>query len=397
MSQHAENIKNILTGEEIKEVDNLLPQYKGYARDHSGVTITIETAIKQFKQLKNILLQSIENDSFQKLPAKMQREINRWVENILNRGSDPYYFLEYQQELDYHVGISGLEFKLGKYDDYKDLLNNISKLKNDYQKTKKIFEGIDEKIKRVENIESKASVFFQSTKRHNKEASNLNNQTKSYQEELQVLKDSIKANEQEIENSKKDIVAFFSNIDSYKKNIEEKTKEANEIIEKLHSQQGEAEKLIQSAEKALKLKSAEGISDALSKQADESKEKKKSLYWIGAAGIFVATAIGIAVWLTISVSQAISIILGRIFIVGIALSAAAFCARQFTKREKIADDYTYKSVLAKSIVAFAEEMKKHNQEKAAEFLGEAAREINRSPASQREEKRFSFKTNQEKS
>ena len=82
------------------------------------------------------------------------------------------------------------------------------------------------------------------------------------------------------------------------------------------------------------------------------------------------------------VNDGINAIIARIVFVGISVTGATFCAKQFINQKHIADDYGYKLVLAKSINAFAKEIKKHKPEKAAEYMKELLDEINKSPVEQ---------------
>jgi hypothetical protein len=41
--------------------------------------------------------------------------------------------------------------------------------------------------------------------------------------------------------------------------------------------------------------------------------------------------------------------------------SATFCATQYNKQKNLIEDYAYKTVLSKSFIAFAEELKKHDE------------------------------------
>ena len=63
------------------------------------------------------------------------------------------------------------------------------------------------------------------------------------------------------------------------------------------------------------------------------------------------------------------------------LTGAMFCARQYVKQKNIIEDYAYKTVLAKSIVAFSEEFK--GKEQYSQYIETVLREIHQDPLRQR--------------
>ncbi|UOU99855.1 hypothetical protein MUU74_07855 [Chryseobacterium daecheongense] len=69
---------------------------------------------------------------------------------------------------------------------------------------------------------------------------------------------------------------------------------------------------------------------------------------------------------------------------GISITGATFCAKQYTKQSNIAEDYAYKAVLSKSIIAFTEEIKKRDDKKVAEYLEKVLSEIHQDPLRKRE-------------
>ena len=82
---------------------------------------------------------------------------------------------------------------------------------------------------------------------------------------------------------------------------------------------------------------------------------------------------------------------------GIAISGAAFCANQFIKQKNIAEDYGYKAVLSKSIIAFANYIKETdetpNKEKVSEYLTTVLEEIHKDPLRERKTKKVGVDKN----
>ncbi|MDR0835675.1 MAG: hypothetical protein LBN11_03720 [Tannerella sp.] len=101
-------------------------------------------------------------------------------------------------------------------------------------------------------------------------------------------------------------------------------------------------------------------------------------------------AILITIWIASSNidvdNHGISLIIARIVAVAITVTGATFCAKQYVKQKNIAEDYAYKAVLAKSIIAFADKLKEKGDENSdivADYLKKVLNEIHQDPLRQR--------------
>ena len=132
----------------------------------------------------------------------------------------------------------------------------------------------------------------------------------------------------------------------------------------------EAEGLISQARNALGYKTAEGISAAIYERYTEEKAKRwVPGAWLLWAGLCLVGSIGIGVWLVLGKDTAdLGLVLGRIAIMSAAISGAWFCATQYVKYKNILEDYGYKSVLAKSIVAFLDLLTGEERERYLEIV-----------------------------
>ena len=151
--------------------------------------------------------------------------------------------------------------------------------------------------------------------------------------------------------------------------------------------------LIISAENALNLKSTEGISAAFNTKEAESSKWYKTVFWIIGAVLFLLLALGIVVFMlyntgtnTIPISEVIRQTITRIIALSILITGATFCAKQYIKQKNIAEDYAYKAVLSKSIVAFASEIKNKDTTQVAEYLTKVLSEIHKDPLRERNNK-----------
>ncbi|MGE8451523.1 MAG: hypothetical protein ACN6OP_13050, partial [Pseudomonadales bacterium] len=124
--------------------------------------------------------------------------------------------------------------------------------------------------------------------------------------------------------------------------------------------EAEANRIIESARTALSYKTAEGISAAFIERYNETKADSLRSKWIIAAGILVAAAIALGVWITWDTSVTVAVVAGRVSLIPILIAGAWFCAHQYVKLSNISEEYAYKSVLSKSIVGFSEQMSRDN-------------------------------------
>lgn len=119
---------------------------------------------------------------------------------------------------------------------------------------------------------------------------------------------------------------------------------------------GEAKALIESAKLALEYKTAEGLSAAFTEQFTKASAPILTVGWIVLSGIFVISSVSMGIWLVSDTSLGLGAIVGRISLLPILIGGAWFSAGQYVKQKNIAEDYAYKSTLAKSIVGFSDQL-----------------------------------------
>src|SRR5690606_5033042 len=108
-------------------------------------------------------------------------------------------------------------------------------------------------------------------------------------------------------------------------------------------------------------------------------------WWIGAAGLFVSMAIGVGVWIVWEKNLSLETIIGRLSLLPILLGASWFCAGQYIKLRNLAEDYAYKSVLAKSVVGFSEQLSNTSakNEEYSHYIKSVLYEIHNDPLGRR--------------
>lgn len=271
-----------------------------------------------------------------------------------------------------------------KYRNILDEVSQINEVKNEIQES---FDAIQLSKKSITEIES-------DTKNKLSEIEEVESIAKKNNDAIIESREKVKEYEQEIESKKLSINSFSDNIDEYKTAIDKLKQNADYVLNK----KAEIDVIISNAEKALKLNSAIGISAAFSSQYDRADQQAKlkigkqtySL-WIVGALVFIFAAIGITIWIAAgsfenSNGSWISLLAARIVAVAITITGATFCTKQYIKQQNIAEDYAYKAVLSKSIVAFTDEIKKKDEQQVAEYLTKVLDEIHKDPLRERTNK-----------
>lgn len=113
------------------------------------------------------------------------------------------------------------------------------------------------------------------------------------------------------------------------------------------------------------------------------------MLWIVGAVVFIVIAISLGVWITFDKIDDTHLVLGRVAIIPLPILAAIFCSNQYVKQKNLIEDYAYKTVLAKSIVGFSEQLKKDASEDKGEYIHYikvALEEIHKDPLRKRNTK-----------
>ena len=162
--------------------------------------------------------------------------------------------------------------------------------------------------------------------------------------------------------------------------------------------------LINEAKAALNYKNAEGLSAAFSEQLKETKSKKNTIGWLVGAIIFLGITILIGVWIitgwwidtTASTeNQMLLNLIGRLSMIPLTITGSIFCANQYTKQKNLIEDYAYKTTIARSMVAFSEELRNKDPERYAEYISTILKEIHQDPLRKRGKNADEFTLNKE--
>ncbi len=208
-----------------------------------------------------------------------------------------------------------------------------------------------------------------------------------------------KSHKEVIENFSKRVAQRESQLEDQQVKTEQNEKKLAEYEKERIRIIDEAKDLISSAKKAMEYKTAEGLSAAFMVKYNEAKNDKSTNYWIQGAAAFIISAVAIGVWVFFEKNVEIESTIGRLSMIPILIGGAWFCAGQYVKQRNIAEDYAYKSVLAKSIVGFSDQLA-NNIEKGLDdshFIKSVLSEIHNDPLRHREKKPCISSTDNKKS
>ncbi|WP_415844435.1 hypothetical protein ACMYUJ_14890 [Stutzerimonas zhaodongensis] len=209
--------------------------------------------------------------------------------------------------------------------------------------------------------------------------------------------DSAKATLSQIKESSSIIDNFAKKISQREIELEKQTEKTVSYDEHLSSYQKQHEKLLQKAEslieksrQTLGYATAEGLSAAFQEHHNTTKKDWAAKGWVISAGIFLILAIGIGIWVASGSSSdpSLPLIIGRITLIPLCVAGSWFSATQFIKLKNLAEDYAYKSVLAKSLIGFSEQIRQSGEDPSAHttYLQQVLSEIHKDPLRNRNSK-----------
>lgn len=325
-------------------------------------------------------------DTFINSPNNLYQHLDKLKEELLkyNIRNFSENLIEFNKEID-----EIRKLKLEVQESLRDINKNKEKIEKSHRDSN---HTLDEVKKQLESLNSSIKQIISqsdSLKNKNVELENLRVQS-------QKTYESIQKNANEAESNKKLIESFAKNVQERNKKlleIEQRTEEneskLDEYEEERESILNRAKDLISSAKKALNYKTAEGLSDAFSNQYDKASNKWVLGAWLVAAAI----ALIVSIWLGINIIESVEdkwfLVMSRILLLPLPISAIVFSAQQYNKQKNIIEDYAYKTTIARAIVGFSEQLKKNskdgNNNEYVEYIQKALGEIHKDPLRTRKE------------
>lgn len=298
-------------------------------------------------------------------------------------------FIEFEKEIDEARKIK-LDIQEDKFQIQKEI-DEINIIKEDIEEVQIVHKSKLTKIeKEIEELEIKK-------KNLEDEIDTL----ESKNNEIELLRTSSKVNSDAINNSLKEASSNEKVIKNFSTNIykaEEKLTilnakilENNNLLSTYQSERekliSQAEEMIESARQALKYTTVQGISESFDAQHTNSKGFWRVGVWLVGAAIFMLIIILVSYWILSGNSMTTNVLIGRILMIPILSIGLYFCINQYNKQKTIIEDYAYKTVIAKAIVGFSEQIKKNQSENTDEYvtyMKTALAEIHQDPLRKRD-------------
>lgn len=349
-----------------------------------------------YEFIQSILIDEIESGRFDSFSTKLRVEIFNNFNKIENYKSNPYEVISNVESLHYIIHSSGLLVnKIGKTD-FNSEKRKINETKRKYEEFLTFFDSSKSKLDYIEKSKKELNQFFDEINIKSEEIFEIHKTSSSQIKEINSFYEVNQNKLEEIKKIQESIEEKRLSISTFSKNIEEYKETTNDLIGKLNlllSKEKEVDKLIEQANESLKLSSTVGISSAFYDQYVDSNKWWKRTWWIVGAILFLGVAVGLTIWIVSDIknSDKIGVVIGRIAAVAISITGAAFCASQYNRQKLITEDYAYKAVLAKSIVAFSDEIATSNEkgeEHIGNYLNKVLTEIHKDPLRDRKTSRI---------
>ncbi len=219
-----------------------------------------------------------------------------------------------------------------------------------------LHQQLTEKLEKLNEQEETLEQLISSSEENRDKLENMLTEDQSRSDEIEELLSSSKGHAEVVDN-------FSKKIATRESQLENQEVSTNQYIEKLDEFKithedylSEASNLIESAKLALEYKTAEGLSAAFTAQYNRADNTFSKTGWLIASGLFVIASVGIGIWVTSEQGIQLPTVISRISLLPILIGGAWFSAGQYVKQKNIAEDYAYKSVLAKSIVGFSDQL-----------------------------------------
>ena len=298
--------------------------------------------------------------------------------------------IDHQRYLDFNTAIDELCRKAVSLSD--EIENVKSKLAESETTYTQIAEKKDEYEKIIAELIDQKNSFAETFDVFKSETSDFRNLANNAQANSKAISTNLAAT-----NDAKDTFdEFIKKIDERESQLDTQKKATEEYVDKLqdftksyNEKLDEVLNLIEKSKQALQFTTAEGMSAAFASHYQNADKWYYKAGWLGGAFLFVMVTLGIGVWIVTGYgvehgedTMWFSLI-GRLSMIPFTIYAAIFCSQQYVKQKNLVEDYAYKSVLAKSIIAFSEELRKNDQDKYTEYLSTVLREIHQDPLRKR--------------
>lgn len=349
-------------------------------------------------------------NQFLKLSTYQERQnILDALRNVQSYMNSPNHFWQYLDNLKvairpFHVRYTQqrlLDFdeELSKVVLFKQTLESeIEKLKETKLENEELLSSLTEKNKELSNLLESLNEKITDTDDKNRvildQISTLNEKISKGDELIEIATQTVESTEEQLEEAQASRIKIQKFEDRVEKRqdqadrIDERTEEYKQHIDDFEKEREDlnrkAKETINEALKALQYNTARGLSASFQAQLDKI-EKSKYNRWLWGAAVFLALTLGIGIWIVLSGHNDITATIGRVVLTSFTITGAIFCANQFIRQKNVIEDYSYKLVLAKSIVGFSEQLNngQSNSDEYKAYIKLALSEIHQDPLRKR--------------
>jgi len=381
MKKTSSQIKTIL------ENENFFNSLKNTSNANPNLEVqelSLKEAFDSYVELKDMLLEGIDKGVLDEISFNSRNAVLSHLQNAQKFINDPNRLIPQLSALQYQVQITDLRNLTFEGLKVEIELKEITALRRRYTKLLKDIASAEKVKSELTQIDTSIKNIVKSIELAKNESDQYKKLLLTIKSEIEASKTSIIKSEQDVENKKQEVLEFANNVDVSKENL---SKYENDIKTKIEKANG----LIRQAEIALELKSTEGISAAYSSRLNKLSEENSKRNWLyGAIGFvtltfltgYLLTGGQINLWqinIGFQATENIAFIVGRILLTGIGITGAVFCANRYVQIRNLEEDYEYKVVLSKSILAFANKIKELDDKKTADYLNKVLNDLHQDP------------------
>lgn len=411
------NIKSTLAN-----LQECLPQFRQYLKDNYTETLNEGQWGDEREYTPNRLVAGLQNlitdisclvdnpEYFIRLSTHRERnDIHNWLSYMTSyvKSNTPSSVVSYLEELKHHLRPYNLRTDKKRMIAFHQSIDELTKkselltqvleeIRNKEGEINQISNDISKQAESVSEKEESIETLLKQSEEANEELDTLKTNLEEIAEEIRTLhsssldaktqacgyRDEVKEFVEEIADHQKRIEKQRAQFETFEETLDKNTKEQGEYLER-------ALELIEESQKALQYTTSVGLSASFDAQCKELKGwySFKLWSWLVASAISVIGVILIGKWLinighnTINgdVTSMWMQIIGRISMIPLLVAATIFCAGQYSKQKALLEDYSYKLTLAKSMVAFSEELREKDPERHREYLSMVLSEILQDP------------------
>lgn len=321
-------------------------------------------------------------------PNNLYQHIDKLKEELRNYNIRNFseHLIEFNKEID-----EIRKLKLAVQESLKEINESKIEIEERYQNANDSIKEINDELEQLKESIVQINAQSENLKNTNTELTNLKANSQKIYDEIQKDANEAKANSKLIESFAKNVEERNKKLVEIEQRIEENELKLSEYEEERESILIRANELISSAKNALNYKTAEGLSDSFSNQYDKASNKWVLGGWLGAAAIALMTSVWLGINIIENVEDQWFLVMSRILLLPLPISAVVFCAQQYNKQKNIIEDYAYKTTIARAIVGFSEQLKKNSKDddnsEYVEYIQKALGEIHRDPLRNRKEDR----------